>query len=113
MPRSKCCNAAALNNSSGNPEYPFWLTPKATEDLDSIWWFIARDSKQSADRVELEIVSACRRIAQHPLMGIRRRDLTGLALRFWTVSKFPNYVIVYRPDTNPLQVIAFCTESLI
>jgi plasmid stabilization system protein ParE len=27
-------------------------------------------------------------------------------VRFWTVTKFPNYVIVYRPDTAPLQVIA-------
>jgi hypothetical protein len=28
------------------------------------------------------------------------------AVRFWTVTKFPNYVIVYRPDTVPLQVVA-------
>lgn len=29
--------------------------------------------------------------------------LTG---SFWTVTKFPNYVVVYRPETSPLQVIA-------
>ena len=39
-------------------------------------------------------------------MGTRRRDITRLPVRFWTISKFPNYAIVYRPETAPLQVIA-------
>jgi hypothetical protein len=39
-------------------------------------------------------------------MGIKRLDITPFAVRFWTVTKFPNYVIVYRPETVPLQVIA-------
>jgi antitoxin ParD1/3/4 len=39
-------------------------------------------------------------------MGTKRQDITNLQVRFWTITKFPNYVIVYRPDTNPLQVIA-------
>ena len=85
---------------------PFRLTPLAAEDLDHIWWFIAEDSRDAAGRVELEIVATCRRLAKHPLMGIRRRDITPLAVRFWTVTKFPNYVIVNRPETDPLQVVA-------
>jgi len=39
-------------------------------------------------------------------MGTVRRDVTSLPVRFWTVQRFPNYVIVYRPETVPLQVIA-------
>jgi plasmid stabilization system protein ParE len=85
---------------------PFQLTPLATEDLDAIWWFIAGHSRDAADRVELEIVATCRRLANHPLMGTKRLDITSLSLRFWTVTKFPNYVIVYRPETAPLQVVA-------
>jgi plasmid stabilization system protein ParE len=27
-------------------------------------------------------------------------------VRFWTLPKFSNYVIVYRSDTTPLQVVA-------
>jgi plasmid stabilization system protein ParE len=27
-------------------------------------------------------------------------------VRFWTVTKSPNYVIVYRSETVPLQVVA-------
>jgi plasmid stabilization system protein ParE len=39
-------------------------------------------------------------------MGTKRQDITTLPVRFWTITKFPNYVIVYRPETVPLQVVA-------
>src|ERR1039458_10142959 len=63
-------------------------------------------SRDAAGRVEMEIVATCRRLAKHPLIGTQRQDITPLAVRFWTVTKFPNYVIVYRPETVPLQVVA-------
>jgi antitoxin ParD1/3/4 len=85
---------------------PFQLTPQAAEDLDAIWWFIAGDSREAADRVEMEIIATCRRLAKYPLMGTKRLDVTPLPMRFWTVTRFPNYVIVYRPGTIPLQVVA-------
>jgi plasmid stabilization system protein ParE len=85
---------------------PFLLTPQATEDLDAIWWFIAKDSRDAADRVEMEIVATYRRLAKRPLIGTKRQDITQLPVRFWTVTKFPNYVIVYRAETIPLQVVA-------
>jgi plasmid stabilization system protein ParE len=85
---------------------PFQFTPQATEDLDAIWWFIAEDNRDAADRLEMEIVATCRRLAKHPLMGTKRLNITSLPVRFWVVTKFPNYVIVYRPETVPLQVVA-------
>ena len=65
---------------------PFQLTPQATEDLDAIWWFVAEDNPEAADRVEMEIVATCRRLAKHPRTGTKRRDITPLPLRFWTVT---------------------------
>jgi antitoxin ParD1/3/4 len=85
---------------------PVQFTPQATEDLDAIWWFIAEGNRDAADRVEAEIVATCRRLAKHPLMGTKRQDITPKPVRFWTVTKYPNYVIVYRPGTAPLQVVA-------
>ena len=85
---------------------PFRLTPQAIEDLDHIWWFIAADNRGAADRVEMEIIAACRRLAKHPLMGTKREDIISLPVRFWTVTRFPNYVVVYRPESVPLQVVA-------
>src|ERR1039458_5097675 len=52
------------------------------------------------------IFATCQRLAKHPRMGTKRQDITPLPVRFWTVARFPNYVIVYRPETVPLQVVA-------
>jgi len=43
-----------------------------------------------------------RRLAQSPLMGHLREDLTDEPVRFWSVY---SYVIVYDPETQPLQII--------
>jgi plasmid stabilization system protein ParE len=67
---------------------------------------IAEDSRDAADRVENEILSTCLRLAQYPRMGTKRKDITHLPVRFWSATKFPNYVVIYRPETVPLQVIA-------
>jgi plasmid stabilization system protein ParE len=85
---------------------PFQLTPLGTADLDAIWWFIAEDNRDAADRVESEIVATCQRLAKYPRVGTKRQDITPLPVRFWIVPKFPDYVVVYRPETSPLQVIA-------
>jgi plasmid stabilization system protein ParE len=84
----------------------FQLTPQAMDDLDTIWSFIAEDNREAAGRVEMEILATCRRLAKHPLIGTKRQDITPRPVLFWTVTKFPNYVIVYRPETVPLQVVA-------
>ena len=84
----------------------FQFTPQATADIDAIWWFIAKDNPSAADVVEMEIAASCRRLAKHPGIGTKRQDVTPLNVRFWTVTKYPNYVIVNRPDTVPLQVVA-------
>jgi plasmid stabilization system protein ParE len=55
---------------------PFQFPPQATDDLDEVWWFIAKDNRQAADEVELEIVATCHRLAKHPLMGTKRQDIT-------------------------------------
>lgn len=88
------------------PTESFNLTAQAIEDLDEIWRFIERGSSAAANRVEAEIVVTCRWPAARPQIGHRRRHITSLPVRFWTVPKFSNYIIVYREETKPLQVIA-------
>jgi plasmid stabilization system protein ParE len=60
----------------------------------------------AANRVESAILSARNALARRPLLGAKRTEITSLPVRFWTVTKFPNFIVVYRPDGNPLQVIA-------
>jgi plasmid stabilization system protein ParE len=74
-------------------------------DLADIWKFIARDDPEAADRVEAAIYRACAVVAQTPSMGQLRKHSTKLLVRFWTVTRFPNYVCVYRPETRPLRII--------
>lgn len=84
----------------------FVLTPLARTDIFNIWSYIAPDNEDAADRVEEAIFHACAFVAQTPLRGHVRPDLTSRNLRFWTLIRYPNYTVVYRPETMPLQVIA-------
>ncbi len=82
------------------------LTPLAKADIFNIWSYIAGDSCDAADRVEEAIFEACESATRSPLGGHSRPDLTSRNLRFWTLSRYPNYSIVYRPETSPLQIVA-------
>ncbi len=78
----------------------------ALDDLDDIWSFIAADSVDAANRVESAIFEACESVARYPLLGSKRAEITPLPVRFWVVTRYPNFIVVYRPETKPLQIIA-------
>lgn len=82
------------------------LTPLAKADIFEIWSYIAEHSEEAADLVEQAIYDACSFVAKVPMSGHARPDLTSHRLRFWTLTRYPNYTVVYRPETDPLQVIA-------
>ncbi len=82
------------------------LTPLAKADIFEIWSYIASDSEMAADSVEQAIYAACEFVAEGPLRGHTRQDLTGRSLRFWTLPRYPNYTIVYRPDRSPVEIAA-------
>jgi plasmid stabilization system protein ParE len=84
---------------------PFQLTPHALNDLSEIWDYIAEDSIGAANRVESSILAACYSLARHPMIGSKRIEITSLPVRFWTVTRFPNFIVVYRPETMPLQIV--------
>jgi toxin ParE1/3/4 len=66
-------------------------TPRATIDLDDIWFSIATDSERAADRLVVRIEGAEDRLAEFPEMGPARDDLAA-GVRSWTVGE---YVIFY------------------
>jgi plasmid stabilization system protein ParE len=84
----------------------YQLTPRALSDLSDIWEYIAEDSADAANRVESAILSACASLARYPSLGSKRNEITPLPVRLWTVTRYPNFIVVYRPNTEPLQVIA-------
>jgi len=79
------------------------LAPAAVDDLFEIWIFIAEDNLPAADRVEADLLNACKRLAERPDLGHFRHDLTDKPLRFFAVRD--TYLIVYDPVSIPLEVV--------
>ncbi len=78
------------------------FTPRARADLFAIWEHIAADKPTAADKVITAIESACERLGEFPMIGHTRADVPDNRYRFWSVY---SYIIAYRPDTNPVQII--------
>jgi antitoxin ParD1/3/4/toxin ParE1/3/4 len=80
------------------------LAPEAALDLVQIWRYIKKESSAKiADRVEAAIRDQIVSLAKSSGMGHWRKDLTDEAVKFFPVY---SYLIVYRPDTKPLHVVA-------
>ena len=77
------------------------LAPEAAADLFEIWSYIADDDPKAANRVEDAIHAACALLAENPLAGSVRKELTNLPLRFWVVRPYRNYWVVYDPGAKP------------
>ncbi len=84
----------------------YYVTPLAKSDIFGIWSYIADNNEEAADRVEGAIYDACAFVGKSPAVGHFRPGFTNRGLRFWTVTDFPNYVIVYRPETKPVEIVA-------
>jgi antitoxin ParD1/3/4/toxin ParE1/3/4 len=80
------------------------LAPEAARDLVSIWRHIKEQSSlEMAARVESAIRERVVLLAKNPGLGHWRKDLTDESVKFFPVY---SYLVVYRPETKPLQVVA-------
>ncbi len=81
----------------------FSLTRKARSDLFEIWEYLADNAGlDRADQVVLGIQNAFTAIAEMPGIGHARGDLADESLRVRTVY---SYLIIYRPDCTPIEVV--------
>ena len=77
---------------------------QAALDLAQIWRYIRQQSSvEMADRVECAILEKIVFLSKSPGAGHWRRNLTAEPVKFFPVY---SYLIVYRPDSRPLQVVA-------
>ncbi len=80
------------------------LAPEAALDLVQIWRYIRLNaSPPMADRVESVIREKIVYLGGRPGGGHWRKDLTDEPVKFFPIY---SYLIVYRPETKPLQVVA-------
>jgi antitoxin ParD1/3/4/toxin ParE1/3/4 len=83
----------------------FVLTPSVEADLVAItdYYLFDRQSPYAAKTVLRELRTAFRALVKNPHLGHSRTDLTSKPYLFWPVR---SYLIVYRPETKPLEVVA-------
>lgn len=80
------------------------LAPQAAQDLADIWLYIQKENTVTiADRIESVIREKIAFLAGSSGAGHSRKDLTNENVKFFSVY---SYLIVYRPETKPLQVVA-------
>ena len=87
---------------------PFVLTPLARRDLEEIWDYLAAENRRVAERVFNRIEAAIGKLARTPDIGHFREDLADRRHRFLLVY---SYLIVYRPSTQPLEIIRILHAS--
>lgn len=84
----------------------FVLTPSAKRDLLAIEQYTLESfGLEQALSITDQFTVAMRMLGEQPRVGHIREDLTpGVRiLRYWSVSK--RFLIVYRPDTTPIQIV--------
>ena len=75
--------------------------PLAEADLDDIWWYIAQDNPEAADRLLDRIEERCRSLARFPEMGASRGELMS-GLRSLPIG---NYVVFYLRIEDGIEIV--------
>jgi len=78
------------------------LSPLAQDDREEMFRKIAEDDVETALRVDGELESVLLRLADHPNIGHRRTDLFPRRFRVWP---FYSYLVIYKPETSPLEIV--------
>ncbi len=78
------------------------LSLLAQEDREQIFRKIAEDDVDTALRVDGELEKVLLRLAARPHIGHRRTDLLPSRFRVWP---FYSYLVIYKPETSPLEVV--------
>lgn len=78
------------------------LSDHAERDLEDLVAFVAGDSFRAARQVMADIEEALARLGEMPHIGHVRHELAEDDVRFWVVH---SYLIVYRAEVEPIQVL--------
>jgi len=83
------------------------IRPEAKIDLDDIWFYIAQDSPNNADRFLNQIQETSLSLANFPHMGTMRNELKA-NLRSHPIG---NYLIFYFPLENGIDIVRVLHRS--
>jgi plasmid stabilization system protein ParE len=80
----------------------YHLTGPAKDDIREIVRYIRERNPSASVSVRRELQAAMRRLGDFPGMGHVRDELANESLRVWSVY---SYLIVYRPERKPIEVL--------
>ena len=80
------------------------LRPEAERDLDEIWWYIAQDNSDAADRFLDKIEERCQTLTQFPNMGLNRDELHP-GLRSFPVGKYLIFYLIMEGGIEVVRVL--------
>jgi len=84
------CRPRILAQSTPNHKTPVVIAAEALDDLRGLWRDLANEVGMNlADRIREKLLAASDRVARHSGIGRKRRDLTSLAVRFYSVYRHP------------------------
>jgi plasmid stabilization system protein ParE len=80
------------------------LSEQARNDIRSIWRQVAAESREGADRIVDSLVGSCDFLGTFQVQG---EPWPGrpMGLRYYPVPR-RRYVIVFLPDTDPVDIVA-------
>lgn len=78
----------------------YFLSQVAEQDIDEIVTYLAKESAKSAMKLLDTLYEVMDKLAENPMLGHLREDLTDKPVRFWTFKW--HYLIIYK-DCPPLK----------
>lgn len=86
---------------------------RAESELDRIEAFIAVDNPDAAARVRKEIVLQAIRLGENSEMGwrIKNPKRRHANVRLWPVTKYRQYLILYRIETKIVRIISILNAA--
>jgi toxin ParE1/3/4 len=87
---------------------PVFFTALAEEDLDQIEDYICATDPAAAARVRAAIVQQSLELARMPAKGLALSEPANeqeIGVRLWPVSRYRNYLILYRIEPELVRVI--------
>ena len=81
----------------------FIASAEAASDLLSIWFYIARDSEDAANRVQREFRDLFESLGKQPGQGHKIPKYSKSDVLFFPLY---SYLVVYRPRPVPIEILA-------
>ena len=87
---------------------PVFFTALAEEDLDETEDYISAHDPAAAARVRAAVVQQSMQLGDTPEKGMALKDPRGeqeIGVRLWPVSRYRNYLVLYRVETDQIRVL--------